>query len=91
MGLKYVLMLMGSDLYLVRTVATEDVSGTLDEAVAGLRHWLLTQLSNSSHDNGWYTGRLVRTDDDGSYDTYFSLAVEDAIWYWDQECVPVST
>lgn len=89
--MKYVLMMMGKDLYLDTTVTTEDVTGTSEELTAGLKPWVLAHLKTGPHPNGWYTGRLVETDEDGDYDTYHSLAVEDVIWYWDEECVPVSS
>jgi hypothetical protein len=89
-GFKYVLMLMGRNVYLHETIATEDVTGAMEDLATGLRSWLLAYMRNGSRDNGWYTGCLVATDEDGSYDTYLSLAVEDAIWYWDEECAPLS-
>jgi len=89
-GFKYVLMLMGRNVYPAETIATEDVAGAVADLTTGLRPWLLAYLSNGSRDNGWYTARLVTTDEDGCYDTYLALADEDALWYWDEECLPLS-
>jgi hypothetical protein len=89
--MKYVLLMMGTDAYLDETLATEDVTGTIEDLTAGLRPWLLAYLEKGEHANGWYTGRLVATDEDGSYDTYLSFAVEDVLWFWDEECAPLSS
>jgi hypothetical protein len=89
-GLKYVVTLAGSNIFLDKIIETEDVAGASAELTAGLRPWLLAYLRSGPRDNGWYTGCLVATDEDGAYDTYLALAIEDVIWYWDEECAPVS-
>jgi hypothetical protein len=89
-GFKYVVKLIGRNAFQDETVATLDVAGDLAVLTAGLRPWLLGYLSIGSREDGWYAGCLVTTDDDGHYDTYLAVAVEDVIWYWDEECVPLS-
>jgi hypothetical protein len=88
--LKYVLIMIGRNPFMNTTVTTEDVTGAVADLAAGLRPWLLTHLRTGFRDNGWYAGCLVTPDEDGSYDTYHSLAMEDVIWYWDEECAPLS-
>ena len=90
--LKYVLLLAGPVFGTDETVTTLDVTGTgsVGELTVGLRPWLLTTLQSKEHVNGWYIGCLVTVDEEGTYDTYLSLAMESALWYWDEECVPVS-
>lgn len=90
MGLKYVLLRAGRGMGTDETVRVEDVTGTVDDLAAGLRPWLLAYLRNGFHDNGWYIACLVATNKAGVYDTYRSLAMEDVLWYWDEECAPVS-
>ncbi|MCT2587094.1 hypothetical protein [Actinophytocola gossypii] len=87
---KYVLLMVGRNPFLNTTVTTEDVKGTETELTTALRPWLLAYLRNGFHDNGWYSACLVAPDEHGSYDTYHSLAMEDIIWYWDEECAPLS-
>jgi len=89
-GFKYVVRLIGRNAFQDETVTTLDVTGDQAMLTAGLRPWLLGYLSTGSRQDGWYTGCLVAADENGYYDTYFSLAVEDVIWYWDGECVPLS-
>jgi hypothetical protein len=88
--LMYVAVRMGNGIGSDVTVTTEDVTGTVDDLKAGLRPWLLALLRDGSHDHGWYVGCLVGVDDDGAYDTYWSLAMEDVLWFWESECVPLS-
>ncbi|MPZ84919.1 MAG: hypothetical protein GEV28_32860 [Actinophytocola sp.] len=76
----------GSD----ETITTEDVPGAEADLTAGLRPWLLAYLNNGCHGNGWYIAFLVATTETGAYDTYDSLAAEDVIWYFDEECAPLS-
>lgn len=87
----YVAVRMGNGIGSDVTVTAADVTGTMDDLKAGLRPWLLAYLSEESRDHGWYVGALVAVDEDGTYDTYWSLAMEDVLWFWDQECAPVSS
>lgn len=89
-GFKYVVKLIGRNVFQDETVTTLDVIGDQAMLTAGLRPWLLGFLSTGSREGGWYAASLVATNDDGHYDTYFAVAAEDVIWYWDEECVPLS-
>lgn len=84
------LTLAGDRLGWDETITTEDVTGAVDDLTAGLRPWLRGYLNNGSHGNGWYLAYLVTTTETGAYDTYHSLAAEDVIWYFDEECTPLS-
>jgi hypothetical protein len=87
-GFRYVLRRTGKYPYSDRTVASEDVSGTVEDLTAGLRPWLLAYLTSRSRDNGWYIAYLVT--EDAFYDPYHAVADDDVIWYWDEEWVPLS-
>ncbi|OLF10931.1 hypothetical protein BLA60_12930 [Actinophytocola xinjiangensis] len=88
--LKYVLLLAGAVNGTDETVTTLDVTGTVGELTVGLRPWLLATLRSKEHTNGWYIACLVTVNHDRTYDTYLSLAMESTLWFWDEECVPIS-
>lgn len=88
---KYVLTLIGRNRFLDENLDDEDVTGPVGDLVTGLRSWLLARLGNGSWENGWYTGRLVAVNEDGTYDTYLAVATEDVVWFWDEEYTPRST
>ena len=87
-GFRYVLRLSGRSPLSDRTVASEDVSGTPADLTAGLRPWLLAYLKSKPRDYGCYSAYLVT--EDAFYDPYHALADHDIVWYWDEECVPLS-
>jgi hypothetical protein len=87
----YVVTQMGNGFGQDKSIAVTGVNGPLDNLTAELRPWLLDFLRDGDRDNGWYCCSLVAVDEDGGYDTYCALAAVDILWYWDQECVPVSS
>ncbi|MGM1059753.1 hypothetical protein [Saccharothrix sp. Mg75] len=55
---------------------------------SGLRPWALSQLRDRSLPDGFYQAFQVEPDEDGDFDTYDSIHVEDVVWLYESEYVP---
>lgn len=73
------------------TVATEAVEAgvAVDESITGLRPWAWGLLRGGNHQGGFYHAFLVEADEDGEFDTYHAIHVEDLVWFYESEYVPV--
>ncbi len=71
------------------TVATEAVEAgaTVEESIAGLRPWASGVLRGGDHECGFYHAFLVEADEDGEFDTYHAIHVEDLVWFYESEYV----
>lgn len=71
-----------------RTRTMLEVRGTVAELSARLRPWALEALTHERGNDGRYFAYLVELDDDGEFDTYLALSIEDVVWFYEQEYVP---
>jgi hypothetical protein len=71
------------------TVATKEVEAgvTDEESVAGLRPWASGLLRAGEHQGGFYHAFLVESDENGEFDTYHSMHVEDLVRFYESEYV----
>jgi hypothetical protein len=70
-------------------LAFEVVTGAQEELAARLRPWALQILRRDDVGNGHYFARLVALDEDRDYDPYLAEEVEDILWFYGVEHVPV--
>ncbi|MPZ80621.1 MAG: hypothetical protein GEV28_09585 [Actinophytocola sp.] len=70
------------------TRAVLEVFGTVAELTARLRPWALEVITCERYSDGRYFAYLVELDDDGEFETYLAVAIEDVIWFYEQEYVP---
>lgn len=70
------------------THAVLEMAGTAAELTPRLRPWALDIVRQEQCGDGRYFAYLVELDDDGRFDTYHALSVEDVIWFYEQEYVP---
>lgn len=87
---RYVAQLLNENIHQDKTVNTKNVTGSIDELIAGLRQWLLSILHEAPHADGWYLASLVERDENGAYDPYLATASADVLWFWGEECLPRS-
>lgn len=73
-----------------RCLTVQELAGTPAELEPRLRSWAREYVQHNQCDDGRYFAYLVELDDDGGFDTYFALATEDLVWFYEQEYVPAS-
>jgi hypothetical protein len=72
----------------VRDGGDPDGGGRRDgRGIDGLRTWASGLLRSGDHEGGFYSAFLVEADEDGEFDTYHAIHVEDLVWFYESEYV----